>query len=114
MARVTAPFLSLDASGKLADVLVASKWKGRNYMRLRVDPSNPQSDYQVGIRNSMFYANTYFNKGTYLTAGQKAAWNAYAEAEQMSGWNRFARFYVVMNYDKPTGSHIYTGIPTPQ
>lgn len=40
MSRVTAPFLSIDASGTVGHTLVASKWKGRNYMRLRVIPKN--------------------------------------------------------------------------
>lgn len=48
MAKVSAPFLSLDASGTVAGTLTASKWKGRNYMRLRIVPANPQSpDQQV-------------------------------------------------------------------
>lgn len=40
MSKVTAPFLSIDASGTVGHTLVASKWKGRNYMRLRVIPKN--------------------------------------------------------------------------
>lgn len=43
MSRVTAPFLSIDASGTVGHTLVASKWKGRNYMRLRVIPKNLRS-----------------------------------------------------------------------
>lgn len=46
MAKVSAPFLSLDASGTVASTLTASKWKGRNYMRLRIVPANPQSPNQ--------------------------------------------------------------------
>lgn len=51
MAKLTGPFMSLDASGTLADTLTASKWKGRNYMRLRVIPSNPQTTGQKTVRS---------------------------------------------------------------
>jgi len=50
MAKVTAPFMSLDASGTIASTLTASKWKGRNYMRLRIIPSNPSTGNQIAVR----------------------------------------------------------------
>lgn len=50
MAIVTAPFMSIDASGTFAGILTASKWKGRAYMRQRVDPSNPSTSGQKAIR----------------------------------------------------------------
>lgn len=51
MAKVSAPFLSLDASGTVASTLTASKWKGRNYMRLRIIPANPQTADQQEVRS---------------------------------------------------------------
>lgn len=45
-----APLLSLNPSGTFAGLIVASKWKGRNYMRLRVDPSNPSTADQITAR----------------------------------------------------------------
>lgn len=51
MAKVSAPFLSLDASGTVAETLTASKWKGRNYMRLRIIPANPDTADQQGVRS---------------------------------------------------------------
>lgn len=51
MAKVSAPFLSLDASGTVASTLTASKWKGRNYMRLRIIPANPQTSGQQTVRS---------------------------------------------------------------
>lgn len=50
MAKVTGPFMSIDASGTFANILTASKWKGRPYMRQRVDPSNPSTSGQIAIR----------------------------------------------------------------
>lgn len=46
MARVSGPLMSLDASGKFADTMVASIWKGRNYMRKYVIPANPNTAAQ--------------------------------------------------------------------
>jgi len=43
MAKVTGPLMSLDASGTVAKTTTFSKWKGRNYVRQRVIPHNPQS-----------------------------------------------------------------------
>ena len=51
MSKVSAPFLSLDASGTVASTLTASKWKGRNYMRLRIIPANPQTAGQKTVRS---------------------------------------------------------------
>ncbi len=51
MSKVSAPFLSLDASGTVASTLTASKWKGRNYMRLRIIPANPQTSGQQTVRS---------------------------------------------------------------
>lgn len=53
MVKVYGPMMSLDASGTLADAITFSKWKGRNYVRERVIPSNPQSGAQTG-RRAMF------------------------------------------------------------
>jgi len=51
MSKVSAPFLSLDASGTVASTLTASKWKGRNYMRLRIIPANPKTAGQNSVRS---------------------------------------------------------------
>jgi len=53
MATTKGPLMSLDASGSLADTIVYSKWKGRNYVRQHVIPSNPKTGLQVGMRSMM-------------------------------------------------------------
>lgn len=50
MAKVTGPLLSFDASGTVGSVATYSKWKGRNYTRLRVVPQNVQSENQAEVR----------------------------------------------------------------
>jgi hypothetical protein len=114
MARLTGPLLSLDASGSIFSTVVYSKWKGINYARLSVTPYNPKSDYQVGVREVMSKGVMYFTKGSYVPAPAKTWWNTYAEGTNMSGINRFMKFFVALNYDKDSGSFIYAGIPSPQ
>jgi len=46
MAKVTGPLMSMSASGKLADSIVFSIWKGVAYVRQYVTPANPQSSDQ--------------------------------------------------------------------
>ena len=115
MPRVTGPLMSLAASATLGGTLTFSQWKGRYYVRLRVDPYNPKSDYQTGIRQTMSLGVLYFTKGAYVAAGAKTWWNTYGEAESpaVSGFNRFIRAFVALNYDADTGTFIYAGIPNP-
>ncbi len=113
MPRVTGPLMSLAASQTLGDTLVFSQWKGRYYVRLRVIPYNPKSSYQTGIRNTLSKGVLYFTKGTYITDGTKTWWNVYGTAEKppVSGWNRFLRAFIALNFDAATGTFIYAGIP---
>ena len=114
MPRVTGPLFSLDARNTLARTIVYSAWKGLNYARLRVVPYNPKSDYQDGIRDTLTWGVLYFTKGSYVAAAQKTWWNTYAEGTNMSGFNRFMKFFVAANYDSGTGTFIYANIPSPQ
>jgi hypothetical protein len=45
--------MSMDASGKFANTLVFTRWKGRPCVRQLVQPSNPQSADQTTARNAM-------------------------------------------------------------
>ena len=46
MAKVTAPLMSMSASGKIADAIVFFTWKGRNVVRQWLKPSNPEASDQ--------------------------------------------------------------------
>lgn len=84
MVKLKAPMLSLDASGKLADAIVFSKWKGRNYARALVTPSNPQSGGQTGMRRMLKFLSQDWSN--FLTAEQ-ASWNDRADAAVISNFN---------------------------
>ena len=50
MARLTAPLLSLAASGTIGNAITYSSWKGIPYARTRVIPANPKSADQQEVR----------------------------------------------------------------
>lgn len=113
MVRLTGPLFSLDARQTLGNTIVYSAWKGLNYARMRVVPYNPKSHYQLGIRDTVSWGVEYW-KGAYVTASQKTWWGTYAEGTNMSGFNRFMKFFVASNYDMNTGEFHYHGVVTPQ
>lgn len=92
MARVNGPFLSLDASGKFASTLVASIWKGRNYMRTHFIPTNPNTPAQQVQRELMQSAVAGWQA---LGSTYKEEWNTAATDvyPPISGFN-----YYVMQY----------------
>jgi len=88
MARVTAPLLSLDASGTVGQTMTFAGWKGRNYVRQRVIPTNPRSPSQTGVRSMFkFLAQAWAG----LLAAEKANYDAQAEALQLSSFNVFMK-----------------------
>lgn len=114
MPRLTGPLFSLDARQTLGGTIVYSAWKGVNYARMRVIPYNPKSDYQTGIRDTVTFGVSYWQDAAAVPAAQKTWWNTYAEGTNMSGFNRFMKFFVALNYDADTGSCIYGGVPDPE
>jgi len=94
MAKVTGALFSVDAAGKFAGKLVFAKWKGRQYCRNLVIPSNPQSANQVAARNAVRvlaagqkFANTTTKKRSGETVTDKAELASRAPSGQ--AWNGF-------------------------
>ena len=97
MVKVYGPMMSLDASGTLGKAVTFSKWKGRNYVRERVIPSNPKSGGQTG-RRAMFKFLTQLWAS--VSDADQATWqdladqlvalkfNAYVSAN-MAAWHNF-------------------------
>ena len=110
MAKVTAPFLSLDASGTVAQTLTASKWKGINYMRQRVIPKNPNSFKQLAIRAVITDASLAWKNGdtvgtVVINATYKAAFDAAAMGQAYSGFDLYMKNSVAINYDTTTSPY---------
>lgn len=88
MARSTGPLFSLDASGSIGGAITFSKWKGRNYVRRRVIPSNPKSGGQVGRRAMMkFIAQEWTN----IDPGDQATWQTIANELNASLFNGYIK-----------------------
>jgi len=71
MAKVSGPFMSIDASGTIYKSLTASIWKGRNYIRGYFRPTNPNTAAQIVQRD--------------LMAAAVAAWQALTGTKPASG-----------------------------
>lgn len=89
MVKLNGPLFSMDARGKLADALVFSVWKGRNYARALVTPSNPQSGPQTGMRSMMKFLS---QEWTNLDAAEKADWLTRAQQTVISNFNAYVSF----------------------
>jgi len=105
MAKVFAPFLSIGASGTVGKTLTASTWKGREYMKQRFIPNNPKSVRQVARRATMSDGVSKWKYRTDLiSSAAKTLWASYGDKHQISGFNRFMKFYMEENYDKVSGT----------
>ena len=72
MAKVSGPLFSVEASGQYAGALVFAKWKGTQYVRQLVKPSNPQTIGQETARNNVRTsgsAQKWVNGSTQINAG---------------------------------------------
>ena len=89
MALVKAPAMSLDASGKLGNAIVFSKWKGRSYVRSLVTPANPKSGGQVGMRAMFkFLSQDWKNR----SAAEQATWEDRADQKIVSPFNAYMSY----------------------
>lgn len=86
MVKVYGPMMSLDASGTLGDAITFSKWKGRNYVRERVIPSNPRSGAQTG-RRAMFKFLTQLWDA--IATADKSTWQDLADELVASKFNAY-------------------------
>lgn len=85
MARVIFSPLIADIRGKTADV-VFSSWKGRNYIRQRVIPANPQTDAQTAVRNALAECVALWQA---MSVTLNDGYNAGADELTISGYNDF-------------------------
>lgn len=91
MSKVTAPLLSLSASGTFGKTLTSRVWKGKNVMALKSNPSNPQTTGQMAAR-AIFASIGKVTKRADLTETVVAWLKQYAPAGQTWG-SYFGRLY---------------------
>ena len=103
MAKVKGPFMSVDASGTIYGTLTASIWKGRNYIRGLVIPTNRKTDGQKVVRTLLATAVAAWqaltavepDSGSTGAKDYKSGWNTAAQDVQpaISGFNYFVQQY---------------------
>jgi len=100
MARVVAPFLSVDASGTMDKSMTASIWKGQQYMRRWFRPTNPKTTAQQAQRTKMSDAVAGW-QALYDAASE--LWNVAARDvyPPISGFNYFVMQFIVQNVTSP-------------
>lgn len=80
-----------ELSNKLGDQIVGARWKGRGYFRSYVIPANPKTDKQIAHRDCLDKILKQCQSEVLDDADFKAAWNAEALAEAISGCNLFVK-----------------------
>lgn len=86
MVKVSAPCLSLGASGKLGGAIVFSSWKGRPYVRELVRPANPRSGGQTGVRAMFKFLSQDWGE---IISAHRASWEDLADDKIISTFNAF-------------------------
>jgi len=94
MAKVAGPLLSVDASGKVADALVFSRWRGQKYVRQWVKPANPNTAAQQSQRSKL--ANAVADWTTNTPADLQAGCRDYQSGEPYSGFNWFIKRHIAL------------------
>lgn len=88
MALTKGPLFSFDATGSVAKTITFSKWKGRNYVRRLVKPSQPRSGAQVGRRAMFkFLAQQWVSQG----GASQATWKTLADQIVASYFNAYMK-----------------------
>ncbi len=86
MATLTAPLLSFDARGKIADTLVYANWRGVPYARRMVIPANPKTTGQVLTRDIFAALEMRWKQGGPL---MRAPWDRFAIGQRFVGRNSY-------------------------
>ena len=89
MARVTGPLFSLEASGTIAKTATFAKWKGRQYVRQRVVPSNPRTAGQVAVRAALTFLAQVWKL---ISPINQATWDVAAKQASVSPFNAYLAF----------------------
>lgn len=86
MAKVTAPLLSMGSRGTIGKTVTFGSWRGINYARQRVVPSNPQTTAQQAVRTTFALL-----REMWKLAPQNLIdpWDAFAAGRPFTGMNKF-------------------------
>lgn len=86
MAKLTAPLLSMGASGQIGKAMVIGNWRGIDYARQHVVPANPRTVAQQANRTRFALLREMFKLAP---AALRAPWDAFATGRKFTGMNAF-------------------------
>lgn len=86
MSKVTAPLLSFDARGKIADTQVYANWRGIPYVRRYTVPANPQTTAQTLTRDIFRNMETRWKQGGPI---MRSPWDRFAIGQKFVGRNSY-------------------------
>ena len=86
MAKTQSGLFALGASGSIGGALTFASWKGRQYARRLVVPSNPDTPAQRSVRAGMSWGSKEWAQ---LTAPQQVTWEPAAKAKNYLPFNAF-------------------------
>lgn len=106
MAKLTAPLLSLGATGKLASTLVFSTWKGLKTARQYVVPANPRTAAQL-VQRGLFSAVVDFWRTSMVFQAIRDGWDkaASVSGKPQSGFNAFVSSSLTLSAIDPDASY---------
>lgn len=95
MAKILLSPLIVDIRNKQSDT-VFSKWKGVNYIRSRIVPSNPKTAAQIAIRNALSRMVALWQASPGDMTDNQDEW---AKGKNLSGFNRWIQLNTVDEKD---------------
>lgn len=81
-----------ELSNKLGDQIVGARWKGRGYFRSYVIPANPKTLKQTANRDCLDKILKHCQSEVLDDVDIKAAWNAMALPQLISGYNLMMKY----------------------
>jgi len=106
MAVVSAPLMSLGASGQVGGAIVFSSWKGRPVVRQLVTPANPQSAKQTARRAMMRFLTRQWAG---LGSTPQATWEPLAKSTNIAPVNSYVGYNQDLwtQFNPPTSSYLH-------
>lgn len=84
MAKTTAPLLSFEARGSIAETVVYSRRQGTRYAKRRFSPADPKSPSQLELRSIFSYLQHLFHAAP---PDVQTPWQLYAKTRKLSAHN---------------------------
>jgi hypothetical protein len=88
MAKLKGPLLSMRASGQIGKSQVYATWRGVQYVRQLVDPSNPRTEAQTSTRTVFKWLNELYRR---MAAASTLPWELYTQGRPMTSRNGLIR-----------------------